>query len=96
MGKVSHYFSDISVGVIKLLAPLNQGDEIRIVGKLGITTVTPNANQQIIMSSASGTVGVTGTIVGTNQKDCVDLICTTAGANTVWTSANFVGNWTVN
>ncbi len=32
VGKVSHYFSDISVGVIKLSAPLSQGDEIRIIG----------------------------------------------------------------
>src|SRR3989344_9632037 len=32
VGKVSHYFSNISVGVIKLSAPLAQGDEIRIVG----------------------------------------------------------------
>ncbi len=31
-GKVTHYFSDISVGVIKLLTPLAQGDEIRIIG----------------------------------------------------------------
>ena len=31
-GKVTHYFSDISVGVIKLSAPLNQGDQIRIIG----------------------------------------------------------------
>jgi hypothetical protein len=32
VGKVTHYFSDISVGVIKLSAPLNTGDEVRIVG----------------------------------------------------------------
>lgn len=32
VGKVSHYFSDIKVGVIKLSAPLQKGDEIRIVG----------------------------------------------------------------
>src|SRR3989344_8724577 len=32
IGKVTHYFSDIKVGVIKLLFPLNEGDEIRITG----------------------------------------------------------------
>ena len=32
IGTVSHYFSDISVGVIKLFAPLKVGDEIRIMG----------------------------------------------------------------
>jgi len=32
VGKVSHYFSNIDVAVIKLSAPLSQGDEIRIMG----------------------------------------------------------------
>ncbi len=32
VGKVSHYFSNIKVGVIHLSAPLNRGDEIRIIG----------------------------------------------------------------
>ncbi len=32
IGRVTHYFSDISVGIIKLSASLNQGDEIRIMG----------------------------------------------------------------
>ena len=91
------YLTDRGAGVVYTLpATAAIGDEIRIVGKLGLATVTPNANQQILMSSASGTVGVTGTIVATNVGDCVDLICTTSGASTVWRAANFVGNWTVN
>lgn len=32
IGKISHYFSNIGVGVIDLTAPLKEGDEIRIVG----------------------------------------------------------------
>ena len=32
VGKVTHYFSNISVAVIKLLSPLEQGCEIRIIG----------------------------------------------------------------
>ncbi|OGZ70647.1 MAG: hypothetical protein A3F47_00090 [Candidatus Staskawiczbacteria bacterium RIFCSPHIGHO2_12_FULL_38_11] len=32
IGKITHYFSNIEVGVIKLSAPLKLGDEIRIVG----------------------------------------------------------------
>ena len=32
VGVITHYFSNIQVGVIKLSAPLKQGDEIRIVG----------------------------------------------------------------
>lgn len=31
-GKITHYFSNIEVAVIKLSAPLSEGDEIRIVG----------------------------------------------------------------
>ena len=32
IGKVTHYFDHIKVGVIKLSAPLKVGDEIRIMG----------------------------------------------------------------
>ena len=32
IGKITHYFSNIEVGVVKLSAPLSQGDEIRIMG----------------------------------------------------------------
>lgn len=32
IGKVTHYFSEIKVAVIKLKAPLSIGDEIRIIG----------------------------------------------------------------
>jgi putative protease len=32
IGKISHYFSNIGVAVIDLLAPIKEGDIIRIVG----------------------------------------------------------------
>ena len=32
IGKVTHYFSGIKVAVIKLSAPLSEGDKIRIIG----------------------------------------------------------------
>jgi len=32
IGKISHYFSNLKVAVIKLSAPLAEGDKIRIVG----------------------------------------------------------------
>ena len=72
------------------------GDTIKIVGKTGITTIAQNANQQIVMGSGSSTVGVTGSIVGTNAGDCVELIVITAGASTVYRAANWVGNFTIN
>lgn len=89
------YVTDHTNVTYTLPATANLGDTIKIVGKLGITTIAQNANQQILMSSASSTVGVTGSINGTNVGDCVELVCVTAGASTVWRGANFVGNWTV-
>lgn len=91
------YITDRSAGVVYTLpATATLGSEIIVMGKLGITTITPNANQQILMSSASGTVGITGTAVGTNVGDCITLIATTSGSSTVWRAVSFVGNWTIN
>jgi hypothetical protein len=91
------YITNRSGGVVYTLpATTVLGDEIKVVGKLGITTITPNANQQILMGSGSGTIGVTGTIVGTNLGDCVTLRAITAGSSTVWRAESFVGNWTIN
>lgn len=32
LGTITHYFSDIEVAIVKLMAPLSQGDVIRIMG----------------------------------------------------------------
>lgn len=90
------YITDHANVTYTLPATAALGDQIRIVGKLGITTVAQNANQQILMSSSSSTVGVTGSVVGTNVGDCVWLTCVTAGSSSVWRAETFVGNWTVN
>lgn len=90
------YFTDRSGGVTYTLpASGSLGDTFIIVGKLGLTTITPNANQQLLIGSASGTVGVTGTAVGTNVGDCITFVCSTSGASTVWRARDFVGNWTL-
>jgi hypothetical protein len=89
------YVTDHTNVTYTLPATAALGDQIRIVGKLGITTIAQNAGQQILMSSASSTVGVSGSIAGTNVGDCVWLVCVTAGASTVWRGESFVGNWTV-
>ena len=89
------YVTDHTNVTYTLPATAALGDQIRIVGKLGITTIAQNANQQILMASASSTVGATGSIAGTNVGDCVWLVCVTAGASTVWRGESFVGNWTV-
>ncbi len=91
------YVTDRGGGVTYTLpASGTLGDEIQIVGKLGLATITPNANQQILIGSGSGTVGVTGTAVSNNVGDCITLICITAGASTVWRANSTIGTWTLN
>lgn len=90
------YITDRGGGVnYTLPASGSIGDTFKIVGKLGITTITPNANQQLLIGNASGSVGVTGTAVGTNVGDCITFVVITSGASTVWRASNLVGNWTL-
>lgn len=90
------YVTDRAGGVTYTLpATASLGDCIKIVGKSGIAVVTPNANQQILIGSVSGTVGATGTATANNVGDCLELICITAGASTVWRSAATMGTWTL-
>jgi hypothetical protein len=79
------YVTDRAGGVTYTLpASGTLGDTIKIIGKSGIAVITPNANQQILIGTTSGTVGVTGTATANNAADCIELICITAGASTVW------------
>ena len=90
------YVTDRGGGVTYTLpASGTLGDYIQIVGKLGAWSVAQNANQQILFGSSSSTVGVTGSIASTNVGDCVEMVCITAGASTVWRVKNAVGNITV-
>jgi hypothetical protein len=91
------YLTDRGGGVTYTLpATAAIGDTFIVVGKAGLATITPNANQQILIGSASGTVGATGTAVSTNAGDSITFVCTTSGASTVWRASSFVGNWTLN
>lgn len=90
------YITDRAGGVTYTLpASGSLGDTFKIVGKSGIATITPLANQQLLIGSASGTVGVTGTAVSTNTGDSITFVCITSGASTVWRAETFVGNWTL-
>ena len=90
------YVTNRGGGVVYTLpATAALGDIMKVVGKTGLATITPNANQQILMGSGSGAVGITGTAVATNAGDCMELICVTAGASTVWRAASWIGNWTL-
>jgi len=83
------YLTDRGGGVTYTLsATATIGDTFIIVGKLGLATITPNANQQLLMGSTTGTVGATGTAVATNLGDSVTFVCTTSGVNTVWRASS--------
>jgi len=90
------YITNRGGGVTYTLpATATEGDVIRVAGKSGAWTIAQNANQQIKVGSSSSTVGVTGSIASTNAGDCVELLCTTGGASTVWRALSYVGNLTV-
>jgi len=69
------------------------GDTFIIMGKLGITTITQAASQQILIGSGSSTVGATGTCVGNNVGDCITLVCITA--NNIFRASSVIGTWTL-
>ena len=79
------YITDRGSGVTYTLpATASLGDVIEVVGKVGLWTITPNANQQIVNGALSGTIGPGGTLVATNAGDCVALVAIVSGASTVW------------
>lgn len=90
------YATDRGGGVTYTLpATAAFGDEIKIVGKLGLTTIAQNANQAIRFGSSITTTGVGGSATGTNVGDCVSLRCITGGTSTIWIAESFVGNFTI-
>lgn len=90
------YVTDRGGGVTYTLpATATFGDEIKIVGKLGLTTIAQNANQAIRFGSSITTTGVGGSAAGINVGDCVALRCITGGASTIWIAESFVGNWSI-
>lgn len=90
------YVTDRGGGVAYTLpATATEGDIIRISGKLGAWTIAQNANQQINVGSVSSTLGVGGSVASTDVGDCIEMLCTTTGASTIWRSISYVGNLTV-
>jgi hypothetical protein len=90
------YVTDRGGGVTYTLpASATLGQEIIILGKLGLAVIAQNANQQITLGSSSSTVGVTGSFTATNVGDCITIRCITSGASTVWRAESAVGNWTI-
>ena len=90
------YIVNNGAGVtLTLPATASLGDTIKIVGKSGIWVVAQNANQSIGFGSSTTTVGVGGRLTATDAGDCIEMVCTTAGASTVWRVSSSIGNITV-
>jgi len=90
------YITNNGPGVTYTLpATANLGDTIKIVGKAGASTIAQNASQQITFGSSSTTSGILGSLVATNIGDCVEMVCVTSGASTVWRVTSSMGNWTI-
>jgi hypothetical protein len=76
-----------NAGLVTLTLPATSsvGDEIDIIGQgAGGWSIAQGAGQQIIIGNTSSTVGAGGSVVSTNRRDSLQLICTTA--NTEWTA----------
>lgn len=78
-----------------LPATATEGDIIRIAGKSGAWTVAQNANQQITIGSTATTVGAGGSLASTDAGDCIEMLCTTSGASTIYRVISSMGNITV-
>jgi hypothetical protein len=69
-----------------LPATAPQGSIIKIVGSsAGGWRIAQNANQQIVQNNSQTTSGVLGTLSGDNKNDCLEMIASVGGANTIWT-----------
>lgn len=57
-------------------------------------TIAQNATQSIRFGNQVTTTGVGGSLVSTQQGDCLTIVCT--AQNTAFTVFSSIGNWTVN
>jgi hypothetical protein len=90
------YICDRGGGVtFTLPATASVGNEFAIAGKLGLWTIAQNANQQMLLGSSSSTVGVAGSFTATNVGDCIQFVCITGGASTIWRAVSVIGNPTI-
>lgn len=89
-----------NAGLVTLTLPATaaQFSVIKVKGYgAGGWKIAQNANQQIRFGSATAsTVGITGFISSTNLNDGVTLVAAVAGASTIWTVLDSVGNITIN
>ncbi len=89
------YFSNKATPLLLALPTTSAvGDTIKVININSATGTqfTQAASQQIFFSTASTTVGATGTLTSSAIGDTVTLVCRTA--NLVWWAETSIGNWT--
>lgn len=90
------YFSNKAATPLLLALPATSavGDVIKVINinTATGTQFTQAAGQQIFVSTASTTLGATGTLTSSAIGDTMTLVCRTA--NTIWWAESFGGAWT--
>ncbi len=93
---VGHGYFANKAGTLTIGLPTTSavGDVIEVINinTATGTQFTQAANQQIFFSTASTTLGATGTLTSSAIGDTIKLVCRTA--NLVWWATGPVGNWT--
>lgn len=91
------YFSN-NAGVVTYTLPTivssSTGDTIKIIGLgAGGWSIAQLALEQIVVGSASSTVGITGSVASTNQYDTITLVYSPTSG--LWRAESWVGNLVV-
>jgi hypothetical protein len=97
VGVINNGYITNSSSLITLTLPSTavEGNIIAIVGKgSGGWRISLNSGQSIIVGTGTTTVS-TGSVNSTYFTDCIEILCTTGGVNSIWTARSFVGNLTI-
>ncbi len=91
------YVIDNGASLVTLTLPATaaQGTVFKVIGSsAGGWKIAQNASQKIVASGNTTTTGTGGSLSSTSANDCVELIASVGGANTVWTTASSSGTLT--
>jgi hypothetical protein len=91
----SYIADNAALVTFTLPASGTKGDVMKIRGNgAGGWRIAQNANQQIVLSAQSTTVGAGGSVSSGNHYDSIELFCVVSGASTVWNAASYTGTLT--
>jgi hypothetical protein len=93
-GDNSYITNNASLVTITLPSSMALGEKIRVIGKgAGGWKIAQNAGQVIYFGSSATTSGTGGSLASNNQRDVVEIMCTTA--DTDFTVISSIGNMTL-